>query len=121
MKSAIRKRAGDFTAIVVLFVIAVVVAGYVLHNERLRFPFIQEAPFTLKAEMATAQAVVAGQGQTVRVAGGRVGDIGGGSVKNGRGIVSVDIDSQDKHLIHTDATALFRPQTGVEDMFLEVN
>src|SRR2546421_10993672 len=109
MKSAIRKRAGDFTAIVVLFVIAVVVAGYVLHNERLRFPFIQEAPFTLKAEMATAQAVVAGQGQTVRVAGGRIGGIGGGAVKNGRAVGSMGIESPYKHLICTAATAVVRP------------
>src|SRR3989440_3912484 len=121
MKSAIRKRAGDFTAIVVLFVIAVVVAGYVLHNERLRFPFIQSAPFKLKAELATAQAVVAGQGQTVRVSGVRIGDIGGVSLKNGRAIVSMDIDPKYKGLIHTDATALLRPKTGLKDMFLEVN
>jgi phospholipid/cholesterol/gamma-HCH transport system substrate-binding protein len=121
VRDAIRKRAGDFAAIVVLVVIAVVVAGYVLHNERLRFPFIQEAPFTLRAEMATAQAVVAGQGQTVRVAGVRVGDIGGVSLRNGRAIVSMDIDPEYKHLIHTDATALLRPKTGLKDMFLEVN
>ena len=73
MRSAIRQHLADFAAIVVLFVIAIAVAGYVLHNERLRFPFLQESPFTLKAEMATAQAVVAGQGQTVRVAGVRIG------------------------------------------------
>jgi phospholipid/cholesterol/gamma-HCH transport system substrate-binding protein len=121
MRDAIRKRAGDFTAIIVLFVIALGVAGYVLHNERFRFPFIQSAPFKLKAELATAQAVVAGQGQTVRVAGVRIGDIGGVSLKNGRAIVSMDIDDQYKHLIHTDATALLRPKTGLKDMFLEVN
>ena len=121
MRDAIRKRAGDFTAIIVLFVIALVVAGYVLHNERLRFPFIQTAPFKLKAEMATAQAVVAGQGQTVRVAGVRIGDIGGVSLKNGRAIVTMSIDPEYKHLIHTDATALLRPKTGLKDMFLEVN
>jgi phospholipid/cholesterol/gamma-HCH transport system substrate-binding protein len=121
MRDAIRKRAGDFTAIVVLFVIALGVAGYVLHNERFRFPFIQSAPFKLKAELATAQAVVAGQGQTVRVAGVRIGDIGGVSLKNGRAIVSMDIDDQYKHLIHTDATALLRPKTGLKDMFVEVN
>ena len=66
MRDAIRKRAGDFTAIIVLCVIALAVAGYVLHNERLRFPFIQSEPFKLKAELATAQAVVAGQGQRFR-------------------------------------------------------
>jgi phospholipid/cholesterol/gamma-HCH transport system substrate-binding protein len=121
MRDAIRKRAGDFTAIIVLFVIAVAVAGYLLHNERLRFPFIQAEPFKLKAEMATAQAVVAGQGQTVRVAGVRVGDIGNVSLKNGRAVVAMSIDPEYKRLIHTDATALLRPKTGLKDMFLEVN
>jgi phospholipid/cholesterol/gamma-HCH transport system substrate-binding protein len=121
MKDAIRKRAGDFTAIIVLMVIAVGVGGYILSQERLRFPFIQSAPFKLKAELATAQAVVAGQGQTVRVAGVRIGDIGGVSLKNGRAIVSMDIDSEYKRLIHTDATALLRPKTGLKDMFLEIN
>ena len=80
MKDAIRKRAGDFTAIIVLMVIALGVGFYILSQERLRFPFIQSAPFKLKAELATAQAVVAGQGQTVRVAGVRIGDIGGVSL-----------------------------------------
>jgi phospholipid/cholesterol/gamma-HCH transport system substrate-binding protein len=121
MRDAIRKRAGDFTAIVVLMAIALAVAGYVLHNERFRFPFLQSAPFKLKAELATAQAVVAGQGQTVRVAGVRIGDIGGVSLKNGRAIVSMDIDNQYKHLVHTDATALLRPKTGLKDMFVEIN
>ena len=69
MRDAIRKRAGDFTAIIVLMVIALGVGAYILSQERLRFPFLQSAPFKLKAELATAQAVVAGQGQTVRVSG----------------------------------------------------
>ena len=73
-------------------------------------PSSSRAPFKLKAELATAQAVVAGQGQTVRVAGVRIGDLGGVTLKNGRAIVSMDIDDQYKHLIHTDATALLRPE-----------
>jgi phospholipid/cholesterol/gamma-HCH transport system substrate-binding protein len=121
MMDAIRKRAGDFTAIIVLFVIAAAVGGYILTQQRLRFPFIQDEPFKLKAELATAQAVVAGQGQTVRVAGVRIGDIGGVSLKNGRAIVSMDIDPEYKGLIHTDATALLRPKTGLKDMFVEIN
>jgi phospholipid/cholesterol/gamma-HCH transport system substrate-binding protein len=121
MRDAIRKRAGDFAAIIVLMVIALGVGFYVLSQERLRFPFIQEAPFKLKAELATAQAVVAGQGQTVRVSGVRIGDIGGVSLKNGRAIVTMDLDAKYKGLIHTDATALLRPKTGLKDMFLEIN
>ena len=33
----------------------------------------------------------------------------------------MDIDQKYKHLIHTDATALLRPKTGLKDMFVELN
>ena len=70
-----------------LAVIALAVAGYILHNQRLRFPFVQAKPFQLKAEFSTAQAVTPGQGQTVRVSGVRIGDIGGVDLKDGHAIV----------------------------------
>jgi phospholipid/cholesterol/gamma-HCH transport system substrate-binding protein len=121
MKRAIKNHAGDFVAIMVLLLLSVVVAGYVLSHERLRFPFIQASPFTMKAEFSTAQAVTPGQGQTVRVSGVQIGDIASVSLKNGIAIVSMDIDQKYKKLIHTDAYALLRPRTGLKDMFIEVN
>ena len=74
MKLAIRKHAGHFAAIVGLALIAALVGGYILHNQRLRFPW-EGKPFQLQAAFSTAQAVTPGQGQTVRVSGVRVGDI----------------------------------------------
>src|SRR3989440_12935871 len=106
MKRAITTHLSDFVAIIVLLVLSIVVAGYVLSHERLRFPFIQSAPFTLNAEFSTAQAVTPGQGQTVRVSGVQIGDIGAVTLKNGIAIVKMDIDQKYKRLIHTDATAL---------------
>ena len=118
---AIRKHLGDFAAIIVLAVIAAGVAVYVLHNERFRFPLIQESPKRLNAEFSTAQAVVAGQGQTVRVAGVKVGDIAGVDLKDGRAIIKMDIDPGYKDLIHTNATAFLRPKTGLKDMFVDMD
>ena len=120
MRTAIRKHFKDFLAVLGLFVIAIGVSAYILGKERLRFPFIQAKPFVLNAEFQTAQAVIAGQGQTVRVSGVRIGDIGGVQLKDGRAIVKMDIDSQYKNLIHTDASALLRPKTGLKDMFIEI-
>ncbi len=117
----IRKRAGDFAAILVLVVVAVGVGGYILANQRLRFPFIEEKPFQLKAAFSTAQAVTPGQGQTVRVSGVRIGDISDVKLDNGQAIVSMDLDPKYKGLVHTDATALLRPKTGLKDMFIEIN
>ncbi len=108
-------------AIVGLLVLAIVVAGYILSHERLRFPFIQSSPFSVNAELSTAQAVTPGQGQTVRVSGVQIGDIGNVRLKNGIAIVRMDISQQYRRLIHTDATALLRPRTGLKDMFVELN
>jgi phospholipid/cholesterol/gamma-HCH transport system substrate-binding protein len=119
--TAIRKRLGDFIAIIALVVISAAVAGYVLSHERLRFPFIQEKPFKLKAELETAQAVTPGQGQTVRVAGVRIGDLAKVDLKNGRAVVTMDLDPEYKRLIHTNAKALLRPKTGLKDMFIEID
>jgi len=121
VKRAIKNHSTDFAAFVVLIVLAVIVVGYILHEEGFRFPFIQSSPFTVNAEFSTAQAVTPGQGQTVRVSGVQIGTLSGVRVKNGHAIVKMSIDPKYRHLIHTDATALLRPKTGLQDMFVELN
>jgi len=119
--TAIRKHLGDFLAILVLFVIAVGVGGYILENQRLRFPFVEETPKQIELELADAQAIIPGQGQTVRVSGVKVGDIAAVEIEDGVAIVAVDIDSEYDDLITDEATALLRPKTGLKDMFIEVD
>ncbi|MDX6699350.1 MAG: phospholipid/cholesterol/gamma-HCH transport system substrate-binding protein [Solirubrobacteraceae bacterium] len=121
MMTAIRKRAGDFAAVLFLVVVAAGVGGYILSHQRLRFPFIQEKPFELNAAFSTAQAVTPGQGQTVRVAGVRVGDISKVKLRNGQAIITMALDPEYKDLVHTDANALLRPKTGLKDMFIELD
>jgi phospholipid/cholesterol/gamma-HCH transport system substrate-binding protein len=117
---AIRKHLGDFLAILALVVIALAVGAYILHNQRLRFPVVEDKPVLLKAELPNSQAVTPGQGQTVRVAGVKVGDIGKTELEDGRAVVTMEVDRKYKDLIHQGATALLRPKTGLKDMFLEV-
>jgi phospholipid/cholesterol/gamma-HCH transport system substrate-binding protein len=120
MRTAIRKHLGDFIALTLLFAVALGAAGYMLAHQRLRFPIVQDKPMTLKADFTDAQAVIPGQGQTVRVAGVKVGDIGQVQLKDGRAIVSLEIDKKYGTLFHQDATALLRPKTGLKDMFIEI-
>jgi phospholipid/cholesterol/gamma-HCH transport system substrate-binding protein len=120
VKRAIKTHAVDFGAILVLLLLSVAVAGYILSHERFRFPFIQSTPFTINASFSTAQAVTPGQGQSVRVSGVQVGEIGGVTLRNGIAVVQMQIDDKYKHLIHTNATALLRPKTGLKDMFIEL-
>ena len=118
--TAIRKNLGALGAIVVLIVVAAGVSLYIVQQQRLRIPFLEPKPYRLNAEFSTAQAVVAGQGQTVRVSGVRIGDIGGVELKDGRAVIQMDIDREYKDLVHTNATALLRPKTGLKDMFIDL-
>jgi phospholipid/cholesterol/gamma-HCH transport system substrate-binding protein len=118
---AIRKHLGDFIAVIALFIMAVGIGGYILSQERLRFPFVEEEPSTVKVELSDAQAVIPGQGQTVRVAGVKVGDIGTVDLEDGKAVVELQIDPEYEGLIKEDATALLRTKTGLKDMFIEVD
>ena len=120
MMTAIRKSLRNFIAVVVLILISAGVSYYILQEQRLRIPILEEKPFELKAEFQTAQAVVAGQGQTLRVAGVRIGDVSEVELEDGRAIVTFDVDR--KYLpVYKDATLLMRPRTGLKDMFFALD
>jgi phospholipid/cholesterol/gamma-HCH transport system substrate-binding protein len=120
MAKAIRDHLRDFLGILALLVVGLTATYIIVQNERLRIPLLEEKPFELKAEMETAQAVTPGQGQTVRVAGVRVGDIAKVDYEEGNAVVTMDIDR--KFLpVYRDATILLRPKTGLKDMFLELD
>jgi phospholipid/cholesterol/gamma-HCH transport system substrate-binding protein len=118
---AIKDHAKDFAAIIGLLVIAVGVSAYILREQRFQFPLIDEKPYVLQAELENAQAVTPGQGQTVEVAGVKIGRMGAVSLRNGRGIVQLEIFPKYKDLVREDAKALLRPRTGLKDMFLQLD
>jgi phospholipid/cholesterol/gamma-HCH transport system substrate-binding protein len=113
-----------FLALLPLFglaLIAMAVAGYILAHQRLRFPYIEDEPIRMQVELPTAQAVMPGQGQTVRVSGVQIGSIGDIELEDGHAVVELEIEKKYDGLIRADATALLRPKTGLKDMFLEVD
>ena len=123
MGTAIRKHLGDFAAIIAIFAVAIGVAGYILVNQDARpsFPLLEDTPIQLEAEFTDAQAVVPGQGQSVRVAGVQVGKIAGVELEDGLAVVQMDIEGQFDGLVREDASALLRPRTGLKDMFVELD
>jgi phospholipid/cholesterol/gamma-HCH transport system substrate-binding protein len=120
MREAISKHLRDFVAVAVLIVVALVTTYVILQEQRLRIPVLEEKPFELKAEFETAQAVVPGQGQTIRVAGVRIGDVQDVEVDNGVGVVTFAIEREFLP-IYRDATILMRPTTGLKDMFFDMD
>jgi len=120
MSRVIRKNLGPLAAIIVLVAIAVVVGGYILNEQRLRFPLVEDKAMRINVELDTAQAVTPGQGQTAQVAGVKIGDIGEVELRDGHAIVGLDIEPQYKDLIHRDARAALRPRTGLKDMYVQI-
>jgi phospholipid/cholesterol/gamma-HCH transport system substrate-binding protein len=125
MRRAIREHLRDFVAIIALVVIGLAVTGVILSQQRQPYPswipFLGDDQFELKVEVATAQAVTPGQGQTVNMAGIEVGDIREVELQDGRAIVTVGIDRPYEELVHEDATVLMRPRTGLQDMTVELD
>ena len=68
--------------------VAIGVAGYILVNQRFYLPawvpVVGTDFYEVEAELSTAQAVVPGQGQTVNIAGVKVGEIGEVKLEDGR-------------------------------------
>ena len=121
MRDAIRKNLRLVLLIVVFMSLGVAVGTYILAHQRLRFPILEEKPFQVWVEVANARGVTPGQGQTVRVAGMRVGDVGQVKLEEGKALVRMDLDRKYRHLVRRDATVLLRPRTGLKDMFLALD
>ena len=84
MKRAIKAYLPSFLAVTAVMLLGLGVGAYILSNQRLRFPFIEESPKKIDAVLSNAQAVQPGQGQSVRVAGVTIGAIGPVRLEDGR-------------------------------------
>ena len=120
MTTAIRKHLRDFIAILALVAIALGRPRYILTQQRLRFPLIEEKPFVAEGRVRrTRQARHARPGpDRARGRACAIGDIGKVELKDGRALVHMEIEQEYEDLVHRDATALLRPRTGLKDMFV---
>lgn len=121
MKRAIVSHLRDFVAMGMIVVIAIGVGGFILRNQGVRFPILEEGPTRIWVEVENARGVTPGQGQTVRVAGMRVGDVGDVKLEDGKALVAMDLDPEHDNLVRRNATVLLRPRTGLKDMFLALD
>lgn len=120
MTRNLRKYMVQILAVLGLIAVGLAASWIILQEQRLRVPLLEERPFELKAELETGQAVTAGQGQTLRVAGVQIGLVEDVELIDGRAVVTFGVDR--KYLpIYRDATILMRPQTGLKDMFFSLD
>lgn len=120
MIRAIKKNAQTFVALIALIVVASVVGVFILQNQRLRIPFIDPTPVRYNVELANAQAVTPGQGQTAQVAGVDIGAIAEVELEEGIAVVGLDIEPEFQDLMRQGSRALLRPRTGLKDMYIQI-
>jgi len=125
MKRALRAHYRDVLAIIALVLAGLFAGTVILINQRVSLPnwvpLIGTDFFHLEADFSTAQAVTPGQGQSVDIAGIKVGEVSGVKLENGHAVVSMSIDNKYAPLIHDNASMLLRPKTGLNDMVVEVD
>lgn len=110
----VRRYLRELIAVIGIFVMALFVSAYILDNQRLRFPW--EKTMRIEAVFSSAQAVTPGQGQSVNVAGVKVGEIAKVTLEEGQAVVRMEIDPGLLPAVYPDAHMLLRPKTGLNDM-----
>lgn len=125
MRRALRTHLRDVLAVIALLAAGIFATTVILINQRTTLPswvpLIGTDRFALEAEFTTAQAVTPGQGQSVDIAGIKVGEVTGVKLQNGHAVVSMEVDNKYAPLIHEDSSLLLRPKTGLNDMVVEVD
>jgi phospholipid/cholesterol/gamma-HCH transport system substrate-binding protein len=116
----------SFATVIAMVVIAALVGGYVLSNERLSlpcgFPALGKCYFKLGAYFRTAQALEPGQGQAVTIAGAKIGEIASVEQTGGRALVEMNLQTKYANgRIYKNATLLMRPKTQLQDLTVELD
>ena len=119
MKRVIAKNAKWVATIFGLALLSAAVVGYILTQQGVRFPW-QASTMRMYVDLDNAQAVTPGQGQSVQVAGVKIGTISAVELEEGRARVAIDIDPAEKGLVRTDAHAMLRPRTPLKDMYIQI-
>ena len=115
----LRRYIVPMTAIVVMALMALAVGLYVLAHQRVRFPWQER--YTVNIELASAQALTPGQGQTVDVAGVAVGAVKSVKLRGGVAVVQAEMDPHKLARVYSNATAVVRPKTGLQDMVVALD
>jgi phospholipid/cholesterol/gamma-HCH transport system substrate-binding protein len=115
----------DTIAIVVLAFVGIVMTLAIFTQQKASLPawlpLVGEEFDHITAEFSTAQAVTPGQGQSVDVAGIEIGKVTSVELDEGHAVVGMDIQPKYMELIHSDASFLLRPKTGLNDMIVEID
>jgi phospholipid/cholesterol/gamma-HCH transport system substrate-binding protein len=124
IRDQISRYSGAFAAVVGMVLLAALVGGYILSQERLSLPgwvpIFGRSHFVLKAEFQSGDALTPGQGQAVTIAGAKVGEIGAVETRNGVAVVRMEITPKYARDIYRDSTLIMRPRTQLKDETIQI-
>jgi phospholipid/cholesterol/gamma-HCH transport system substrate-binding protein len=115
---AIRRYGGHFVTLLFLMAVGTACGLFILVNQRLPNPFASY--YAVNAAFPTAAGVEPGLGEPVNVAGVRVGQITGVSLRGGQAIIRMQIDPTKLARIYLDAHAELVPRTPLQDMQVNI-
>lgn len=109
----------DVGALVVVVILGFTAAGTILSQMRFDWPWGSEK-FAFRVEFAQAVAVSPSNGQEVRIAGVKVGDIRGSEpTDHNTSLVTLVVGKG--HTIYDNARAVLRPKNPLNEMYVEIN
>jgi phospholipid/cholesterol/gamma-HCH transport system substrate-binding protein len=114
----LRRYGRSFVILLALIVVGSAAGFYILLQQRLPNPF--QSFYHVDAAFPTAAAVVPGLGEPVNVAGVRVGQIVGTSLKGGQAIVHMAIDPSKLARLYRNAHAELVANTPLKDMQINI-
>ncbi len=125
MRLALLRHRRDLAALIVLVFVGLGVLAYILLQQPAFKPpgWLRPAdrnPYVFRARLASAPAIVAGQGQTVNIAGVSVGYVNGVELDGGDAVLTLAIRRKDAP-VYRDATVLLRPRTALKDMYVALD
>jgi phospholipid/cholesterol/gamma-HCH transport system substrate-binding protein len=125
MRRTLARYGVHFAALLVIIIVGTAAAFGILSQQRFYLPhwvpLFGSNFVTYNVDFTSAKAVTAGQGQTVAISGVTVGEISKVSLYQGRARVQIKVRHQYADRIHTDATAMLRPKTPLEDMIIQLD
>ncbi len=115
----VRRYGRSFAILMALIVVGTAAGFYILLQQRLPNPF--QTFYAVDGAFSTTAGVVPGLGLPVNVAGVHVGEIVGTSLKDGRGVIHMEIDPHKMSHLYRNAHADLVPNTPLKDMQVNIS
>lgn len=106
-------------ALVLIVLLGLGVGGFILSNQQANWPW--QSRYLFSADFQASPAVSPGQGQEVRIAGVRVGDIREVSVSPDGRAARVKMAVEPGHTVYDNARLTLRPKSPLNEMYVELN